>query len=207
MMHHHQLKRPWLWALAVGGVLLIGRPALTQVTPPPNLLPLAKFSVTGKASGSETNQTSAATNQTSAADYTVKFTLSPDRVLDPPAEALLLRIESDAETPDPCADVFIPKNCFFPTGAGSFAVSENCPVSVKAFKEELNYVRDLTPLLQNFSATLQQVQGEWQARIVTAFTEAVARPTPCAITFTVGTHGVENMPISRSDLKWGAALP
>jgi hypothetical protein len=195
MMHHHQLKRPWLWALAVGGVLLIGRPALAQVTPPPNLFPLAKFSITGKASGSETNQTS-------AADYTVKFTLPPDRVLDPPAEALLLRIESDAETPDPCADVFIPKNCFFPTGAGSFAVSENCPVSVKAFKEELNYVRDLTPLLQSFSATLQQVKGEWQARLVTTFTEAVAHPTPCFITFTVGEHGVEKVLINSSDAKF-----
>jgi hypothetical protein len=80
-------------------------------------------------------------------------------------------------------------------------------VSVVAFNVELTYAQDQTPLLQNFSATLQQVQGEWQARIVTAFTEAVAEPDPCGITFTVGTHGVENVPISSSDAKWRAALP
>jgi hypothetical protein len=199
-MLHDQRNRPWLWALSVGGVLLVGRPALAQVPLPSPLVPLAKFSITGKASGAETNQTS-------AADYTVKFTLGPGSVPDPTAAALLLRIETDAQEPVPCFDVFIPQNCFFPTGAGSFAVSENCPVSVKAFKEELNYARDLTPLLQSFSATLQQVQGEWQARIVTAFTEAVSHPTPCFITFTLGPHGVENMAISASDAKWRATLP
>jgi hypothetical protein len=78
---------------------------------------------------------------------------------------------------------------------------------VKAFKEELNYERDLTPLLQSFSATLQQVKGGWQARIVTTFREAVARPEPCAITFTVGEHGVEKVLINSSDLKWRATLP
>jgi hypothetical protein len=197
MTQHHQPNRPWRWALAVGGVLLLGRPALAQVDPSPNLVPLATFSINGKASGSETTQTS-------AADYTVKFTLAPDRVLDPPAEALLLRIESDAETPDPCADVFIPKNCFFPTGAGSFAVSDNCAVSVVEFKEALNYFRDLTPLLESFSATLQQVKGEWQARIVTTFREAVAQPDPCAITFTVGDNGVEKVPIGSRDAKFRA---
>jgi hypothetical protein len=200
MTQHDQLKRPWLWALAVGGVLLFGRPALAQVAPPSNLVPLAKFSITGKASGSETNQTS-------AADYTVKFTTPPSSVLDPPAAAVLLRLEPEPQAPAPCFDVFIPKNGFFPTGEGSFAVSDNCPMSVVAFKDELNYARDLTPLLQSFSATLQQVQGEWQARLVTAYTEAVATPVPCAITFTVGTHGVENMPISSSDVKWRATLP
>jgi hypothetical protein len=98
--------------------------------------------------------------------------------------------------------VFIPKNCFFPTGAGSIAVSDNCPVSVVAFKEELNYFRDLTPLLQSFSATLQQVKGEWQARIVTTFTEAVARPELCAITFAIGEDGVTNVPHGNSDAKF-----
>jgi hypothetical protein len=78
---------------------------------------------------------------------------------------------------------------------------------VKAVKEELHYERDLTPLLEHVSATLKQVKGEWQARIVTTFTEAVARPEPCAITFTVASHGVENMPISASDVKWRAAVP
>jgi hypothetical protein len=58
MTHHHQRNRPWLWALAVGGVLLLGRPTLAQVPLPSPLVPLAKFSITGKASGSETNQTS-----------------------------------------------------------------------------------------------------------------------------------------------------
>jgi hypothetical protein len=42
-----------------------------------------------------------------------------------------------------------------------------------AFNKELTYAHDQTLLLQSFSATLQQVQGEWQARITTAFTEAV----------------------------------
>lgn len=79
-MHHHQRSRPWLWTLVVEGVLLLGRPTLAQVRPPSNLVPLQKFSITGKASGSETHDTS-------AADHTVKFTLPPDRVLDPPAEA------------------------------------------------------------------------------------------------------------------------
>jgi hypothetical protein len=191
----------WQWALVLGAAgLLLGSPALAQVSLPSPLVPLAKFSITGKASGSETTDTS-------AADYSVKFTLALDRVLDPPAAALLLRIETDPQTPVPCADVVIPPGCFFPDGKGGFAVSDNCRVSVKAFKHELNYERDLTPLLQSFSATLQQVKGEWQARIVTAFTEAVAEPEPCFITFTVGTHGVENMAISSSDAKWRAALP
>jgi hypothetical protein len=106
-----------------------------------------------------------------------------------------------------CFDAFIPKNRFFPTGAGSFAVSDSCPVSVVAFKEALNYSRDLTPLFQSFSATLQQVKKEWPARIVTVFTEAVEMLVQCGITFTVGTHGVENMPISRSDVKWRATWP
>jgi len=74
-------------------------------------------------------------------------------------------------------------------------------------KDEINYFRDLTPLLQSFSATLQQVKGEWQARLVTTFREAVEEPIPCSITFTIGTHGVENMPISSSDVKWRATLP
>jgi hypothetical protein len=202
MTHHDHLRQPWRLALVVGLMLGLGlgTTARAQIQPLANLTPLSRFSISGKASGSETNGTS-------AADYTVKFILPPTSVLDPTAEALLLRLEPDRDTPIPCFDVFIPKNCFFPTGAGSFAVSENCTVLMVAFKEELNYVRDLTPLLQSFSATLQQVQGEWQARIVTTFTEAVAAPDPCAITFTVGTHGVENMPISSSDLKWRAALP
>jgi hypothetical protein len=181
-------------------VFLIGRPALAQVPLPSPLVPLEKFSITGKASGSETNQTS-------AADYTVKFTLAPDRVLDPTIAAVLLRIQTDAQAPAPCADVFIPQGCFFLDSKGGFAVSDNCRVSVKAFKHEVNYERDLTPLLQSFSATLQQVKGEWQARITTALTEAVETPEPCFITFAIGTHGVDTMPISRSDVKWGATWP
>jgi hypothetical protein len=90
MMQHDQRKHPWLWVLAVGGMLLLGRPALAQVPLPSPLVPLAKFSITGKASGSETNQTS-------AADYTVKFSLAPGHVLDPTAVALRLRIEPDAQ--------------------------------------------------------------------------------------------------------------
>lgn len=90
MMQHDQRKHPWLWALAVGGVLLLGRAALAQVPLPSPLVPLEKFSITGKASGSETNQTS-------AADYTVKFSLAPGHVLDPTAVALRLRIEPDAQ--------------------------------------------------------------------------------------------------------------
>jgi hypothetical protein len=120
---------------------------------------------------------------------------------------LLLRLEPEPQDPAPCFDAFIPKNRLFPTGAGSFAVSDSCPVSVVEFKEELTYVRDPTPLLQSFSVTLPQVKGEWQARIVTAFAEAVAYPEPCGITFTVGDNGVENVPISSSDLKWPAASP
>jgi hypothetical protein len=50
------------------------------------------------------------------------------------------------------------------------------------------------------------VRGEWQARIVTAFTEAVETPEPCFTTFTVGTHGVENVPIGSSDARRRAAL-
>jgi hypothetical protein len=202
MMPHDQRNRPWLWALAVGGVLLLSRPALAQVTPPSNLVPSQKFSITGKASGSETNETS-------AADYTVKFTLPPGSVLDPTAAALLLRIETDAQHPVPYADVFIREGCFVPSGGG-FAVADpdGCDVSVVAFNAELTYASDQTPPLQSFSATLQQVQGEWQARIVTTFSEAVEQPVlPCGITFTVGTHGVENMPISSSDAKWRAAVP
>jgi hypothetical protein len=51
-----------------------------------------KLSIAGNATGSETNQTS-------AADYTVKFTLAPNRVLDPMIEALLLRLEPEAQAP------------------------------------------------------------------------------------------------------------
>jgi hypothetical protein len=119
MTQHDQRNRPWLWALAIGGMLLLGRPALGQVPLPSPLVPLEKFSITGKASGSETNQTS-------AADYTVKFTLPPGRVLDPPAEPLLLRLEPDPQHPIPCFDVFIPKNCFFPDGKGGL----RCPTTV-----------------------------------------------------------------------------
>jgi hypothetical protein len=162
---------------------------------------LSTFSLKGTTSGSETAQTS-------TADYTVKFTLAPGAILDPTAVALRLRIEPDAQAPDPCADVAIPAGCFGPSGGGfTVADPDGCGVSVVAFNAELTYAQDQTKLLQSFSATLQQVQGEWQARIVTAFTEAVERPDPCFITFTVGTHGVENRPISSSDLKWRATLP
>jgi hypothetical protein len=77
-------------------------------------------------------------------------------------------------------------------------------VSVKAVKEALDYERDLTPLLASVSATLQQVKGEWQARIVTTFREAVAQPEPCAITFAIGEHGVANLPTGLSDTKFRA---
>jgi hypothetical protein len=200
MTQHNQRNRLWRWALAVGGVLLLSRPALAQLTPPANLVPLTKFSITGKTSASETAGTR-------TADYALRFTLAPGKVLDPNSAALLLRLETDAEQPEPCGVIGIPAGCLFPDAKGVYTLSDNCRVSVKAVKEELNYERDLTPLLQSFSATLQQVKGEWQARIVTAFTEAVATPEPCGITFTLGTHGVENMPISSSDTKWRAALP
>jgi len=199
MMQHHQRNRPWRWALVVGAAgLLLGHSTRAQVAPPAKLTPLKSFAISGKASGSETTQTS-------AADYTIKFTLAPDRVLDPTTAALRLRLETDAEAPEPCGEVVIPEDCFFPDGAGSFAVSDNCRVSVKEFKDELGYARDLTPLLQNFSATLQQVQGEWQARLVMALSEDVEQPEPCSITFSVSTHGVENMPISSSDARFRAA--
>jgi hypothetical protein len=111
MMHHHQRNRPWLWALAVGEVFLIGCPALAQVPLPSPLVPLEKFSITGKASGSETNQTS-------AADYTVKFTLAPDRVLDPTIAAVLLRIETDAQAPPPVCRRVHPAGLLLPRRQG-----------------------------------------------------------------------------------------
>jgi len=40
------------------------------------------------------------------------------------------------------------------------------------------------------------------ARIVTTFREAVAQPQPCGITFTIGEHGVETVPINSSDAKF-----
>jgi len=80
MTRHDQLNRPCPWTLVLGAAagLLLGRPALAHVPLPSPLVPLAKFSITRKASGS-------GTYQTSTADYTAKFTLPPDRVLDPPA--------------------------------------------------------------------------------------------------------------------------
>lgn len=75
-------------------------------------------------------------------------------------------------------------------------------MSVALIKEELNYVRDLTPLLESVSATLQQVKGEWQARLVTTFTEDVATPEPRAITFAIGEHGLTGVPIASSDAKY-----
>jgi hypothetical protein len=50
------------------------------------------------------------------------------------------------------------------------------------------------------------VQGEWQARIVTAFIEAIETPELCFITFTVGTHGVEKVPVGSRDARRRAAL-
>jgi len=148
--HHDQRISPWRGVLVLGVAagLRLARPALAQVALPAPLVPLQTFSITGNASGSETTDTS-------TADYTVKFTLAPGSVLDPPSTALRLRLETEAEAPTPCFDVVIPPGCFFPDGKGGFAVSDNCAVSVKEFKEELNYERDLTPLLESFSATLQ----------------------------------------------------
>jgi hypothetical protein len=104
--------------------------------------------------------------------------------------------------------VAIPAGCFVPT-TGGFAVADpdGCGVSVVAFNPDLTYAQDQTKLLQSFSATLQQVQGEWQARIVTTFSEAVSHPDPCFITFTAGPHGVESMPTSSSDARWRATVP
>jgi hypothetical protein len=197
MTHHDQRIAPWQGVLVlwVAAGLLLGRAALAQVAPPAPLVPLQTFSITGNASGSETAQTS-------TADYTITFTLAPDHVLDPLSAALRLRLEPDALYPEPCGEVFIPSGCFFPDGKWGFAVSENCAVSVKAFKEELSYARDLTPLLESFSATLQQVKGEWQARLVTTFRRVVAYPDSRAITFAIGEHGLENVLSNRSDTKF-----
>jgi hypothetical protein len=195
MTQHHQRQRPWRWALAVGGVLLLSRPALAQLKPPANLVPLQKFSIMGKTSASETADTR-------AADYSLRFTLAPDKALDPTSTALRLRLETDAEQPQPCGVIGIPAGCLFPDAKGVYTLADNCNVSVTAVKEELHYERDLTPLLERVSATRQQVKGEWQAHLVTTFREAVARPDPCGITFTSGEHGVANVPIGRSDAKF-----
>jgi hypothetical protein len=116
--------------------------------------------------------------------------------------AALLRLEADAERPTPCGVIGLPENCFFRDAKGVYTLSDNCQVSVKAVKEELHYERDLTPLLEHVSATLQQVKGEWQARIVTTLREAVAQPQPCGITFAIGAHGVANVPTGSSDTKF-----
>jgi hypothetical protein len=198
MMQHDQLRRPWLVALVLGAAaFLLGRPALAQVSPPANLVPVAPFSITGNTSASETTDTR-------TADYTLTFTLAPDKVLDPPNAALLLRLETERDEPTPCGVIGIPENCFFPDAKGGYTLSDNCPVSVTAVKEALHYERDLTPLLERVSATLQQVKGAWQAHLVTTLREAVAHPIPCAITFTVGPHGVASRPSSSSDAKWRA---
>jgi hypothetical protein len=118
MRPHHQRPRPWRWALALAGLLLLSRPALAQVTPPAPLTPLATFSITGKASSSETAGTS-------AADYSLRFALAPGKVLNPSKEALLLRLETHAEHPTPCFDMFIPDNCLFPDAKGS----TGCPTT------------------------------------------------------------------------------
>jgi hypothetical protein len=196
MTQHHPRPRPWRWGLVLGVAGgLLGSPALAQVTPPANLTPLAKFSITGKTSGSETTDSS-------AADYSVKFTLAPGGILDPTTAAVLLRLETDAEAPEPCGVIGIPAGCFFPDAKGVYTLSDNCRVSVTAVKEELNYERDLTPLLEHVSATLQQVKGEWQAHLVTRFREDVAYPEPCGITFAIGEHGVLDVPIGSSDAKF-----
>jgi hypothetical protein len=198
MRPHHQRNRPWRWALGLGAAgLLLGSPALAQVTPPSPLVPLTTFSITGKTSAS-------ATADTRTADYSLRFTLAPDKALDPTSAALLLRLETAAEYPEPCGVIGIPAGCLFPDARGVYTLSDNCRVSVVAVKEELNYERDLTPLLESVSATLQQVKGEWQAHLVTTFREAVAQPEPCAITFAIGEHGVEKVPLGSSDAKFRA---
>jgi hypothetical protein len=115
-----------------------------------------------------------------------------------------LRLETDRDTPDPCAVISIPEGCLFPDAKGVYTLSDNCRVSVTVVKEALNYERDLTPLLEHVSATLQQVKGEWQAHLVTRFREAVAQPAPCAITFAIGEHSVANVPIGSRDAKFRA---
>jgi hypothetical protein len=198
MTQHHPRYRPWRWILVLGVAgLLLGAPALAQVTPPAPLLPLTTFSITGKTSGSETADTC-------TADYTLRFTLPPDKALDPTTTVLLLRLETERDAPEPCGVIGIPEGCLFPDAKGVYTLSDNCRVSVTAVKEELNYERDLTPLLEHVSATLQQVKGEWQARIVTTFREAVAEPAPCAITFAIGEHGLTDVPIASSDAKFRA---
>jgi hypothetical protein len=198
MTQHHQRQCPWRWALMLGAAgLLLGAPALAQVTPPANLTPLTTFSITGKTSAS-------ATADSRTADYSLRFTLAPDKALDPTSAALLLRLETAAETPEPCAVIGVPKGCLFPDAKGVYTLSDNCRVSVTVVKEALNYERDLTPQLESVSATLQQVKGEWQARIVTTFREAVAQPTPCGITFAIGEHGVLDVPTGSRDAKFRA---
>jgi hypothetical protein len=79
MTQHNQRNHPWRWAFVLGAVgLLLGSPALAQVTPPSPLIPLTKFSITGKTSGSETTDTR-------AADYSLRFTLAPARSSTPRA--------------------------------------------------------------------------------------------------------------------------
>jgi len=194
MILQYPFPRAWPWTLAVG-VLLLSAPALAQVTPPANLTPLAKFSLTGKTSGS-------ATADSRTTDHSLSFTLAPDKALDPTNSALRLRLETEVDTPDPCGVVSIPPNCLFPDAKGVYTLSDNCRVSVKAVKEELNYERDLTPLLESVSATLQQVKGAWRARLVTTFGEAVAHLNPCFVTFAIGDHGLREVPIGSSDAKF-----
>jgi hypothetical protein len=195
----HAMRRRLHWvALALGWAsgLLISQPALAQVPP---LTPFPTFSLKATASGSELNQTS-------AADYTVQFTLAPDVKLDPTTADVLLRVETAADDPEPCFIIAMPKGCLVPTGPGSFHVPfpANCGVQVLEEKPAFNYARDLTPLLQDFTATLQEVKGEWQARIVTTFTEAVAYPDPCGITFRIDTNGITDALVRSSDTPFRA---
>jgi hypothetical protein len=128
MTQHNQRNRPWRWTLVVGAAgLLLGSPALAQVTPPSPLVPLTKFSIAGKTSASETTDTR-------TADYSLRFTLAPGKVLDPTSAALRLRLETDAEQPQPCGVIGLPAGCLFPDAKGVYTLSDNCRVSVKAVK-------------------------------------------------------------------------
>jgi hypothetical protein len=75
-----------------------------------------------------------------------------------------------------------PEKPLLPHRRGELRGVRQRSVSVVVFKEAPNYSRNLMPLLQSCSATLQQAKGEWQARVVTVFTEAVEMLVPCAIT-------------------------
>jgi hypothetical protein len=166
----------------------------TGTTPAPTKLVMARFDAKGTGSASETTPQE-------TTDITLKFT--PGSGLNPLGEALRLQLLPSLELqdrPDPCFDVFIPPNCFsFDPSTGRYTVAAlGCGVQVALINEATSYFKDLTPLVQSFSAELKEETGAWQARLALTLAEPVADPAPCGITFTVGNDGVENVPLDSS---------